>query len=65
VSPFRAQSVGSLHSNLVCGMQLFGKTQVLKDGPVAAEFSTSALDGKVAFWTRDEISAAMSAVAIS
>jgi len=59
------QSVGSLHSNLVCGMQLFGKTQVLKDGPVAAEFSTSALDGKVAFWTRDEISAAMSAVAIS
>jgi len=38
---------------------------VLKDGPVAAEFSTSALDGKVAFWTRDEISAAMSAVAIS
>jgi len=59
------QSLGSLHSNQVCGMQIFGKTQTLASGPVAAEFTTSALDGKIAFWTRDEISAAMSAISVS
>lgn len=52
---------GSAHSNLVCGAQIFGASF----GGVAAEFTTSALDGKIGFWTRDEISAAMSAVAIS
>ena len=52
---------GSAHSNLGCGAQIFGASL----GAVAAEFTTSALDGKIGFWTRDEISAAMSAVAIS
>ena len=56
-----ADKSDSVHGNLVCGMQLFGSTF----GDAAAEFTTSALDGKVVFWTRDEISAAMSALAIS
>ena len=34
-------------------------------GTTAAEFTTSSLDGKVGFWTRDEITAAMSQMEIS
>jgi len=51
----------SMHGFLVCGLQLFNSAY----GSVAAEFTTSALDGKVVFWTRDEVSAAMSTLAIS
>ena len=51
----------SAHGNLVCGLQVFGATF----GAKSAEFTSSALDGKVVFWTRDEISSAMSALAIS
>ena len=36
-----------------------------RSGGVAAEFTTSALDGKVAFWTRDQLSAAMKGLAIA
>ena len=43
------------------GMQLFGG----KLGATSAEFTTSSLDGKVGFWTRDDITAAMGAIAIS
>jgi len=55
-----ADKAASIHSNTVCGMQLFGSTI----GGAAAEFTTSGLDGKIVFWTRDEISAAMSQLAI-
>ena len=54
-------NVNSVHNNLVCGVQLFGASF----GATRAEFTTSALDGKIGFWTRDDITAAMSAVAIS
>ena len=57
----QADATGSVHSNLVRGLQPF-EAQV---GPMRAEFTTTALDGKIVFWTRDELSAAMSAVAIS
>lgn len=57
-----ADGVASVHSNLVCGLQLFTGGVF---GATRAEFTTSALDGKVGFWTRDEITAAMGAVAIS
>ena len=53
--------VGSAHSQMVCGLQHFGSSV----GTTAAEFTTTALDGQVVFWTRDEISSAMSALAIS
>jgi len=55
------RTAATMHSSLVCGMQLFGSTL----GSSPAEFTTSALDGKVVFWSREEISAAMSALAIS
>ena len=55
------KNVGSTHSNLVCGVQLFGSAL----GGTAAEFTTSSLDGRIGFWTRDEITAAMGAVSIS
>lgn len=55
------RSNATMHSNLVCGLQLFGSTL----GSSPAEFTTSGLDGKVVFWSREEISAAMSALAIS
>ena len=42
-------------------MQLFNHSL----GAQAAEFTTTALDGKIVFWTRDEISAAMSQLAIN
>jgi len=51
----------SAHQNLVCGMSVFGKAF----GASPYEFTTSALDGKIVFWTRDEVSAAMGALAIS
>lgn len=51
----------STHQNLVCGMHVFGA----KFGSTTAEFTTTALDGKIVFWTRDEISTAMGALAIS
>ena len=53
--------MSSTHSNLVCGMQTFNSTI----GSQAAEFTTSALDGKMVFWTRDEITSAMGSLAIS
>jgi len=51
-----ADKLDSIHSNLVCGLQLFGSDI----GGTSAEFTTSSLDGKIAFWTSDAISAAMS-----
>jgi len=51
----------SAHQNQVCGLQYFGSTY----GGTAAEFTTSALDGKVVFWTRDQLSKAMEGLAIS
>jgi len=53
-----ADKLDSIHTNQVCGLQLFGGSF----GGTAAEFTTSALDGKMAFWTRDSISAAMSSL---
>jgi len=53
-------TAGTMHSNLVRGLQPFNAAF----GGTAAEFTTSALDGKIGFWTRDELAAAMGAVAI-
>lgn len=53
--------VGSAHSALVYGLEHFGSSI----GTTASEFSTTALDGQIVFWTRDEIASAMSALAIS
>ena len=57
----QTDTITSAHQNQVCGIQLFGSSF----GATMAEFTTSALDGKVVFWTRDEITAAMGALAIS
>ena len=54
-------TLGSIHQNKVCGLQLFGSSFAGQP----AEFSTSALDGKIAFWSRVEITATMSALAIN
>ena len=56
----KAEKLTSVHQNLVCGLQYFGASF----GGAPAEFTTTALDGKVAFWSRDEITAAMSALAL-
>ena len=50
----------SVHQNQVRGLQAFGASL----GAVHAEFTTSALDGKIVFWTRDEITSAMAALAL-
>jgi actin related protein 2/3 complex subunit 1A/1B len=50
----------TMHSNLICGLRYFGAAF----GGGMAEFTTSGLDGKVVFWSRDEISAAMSQLAL-
>jgi len=55
-----ADMLNSTHSNLVCGLQLFGSSF----GGTPAEFTTSSLDGKIAFWTRDSISTAMSGLTL-
>ena len=51
----------SVHQSQVCGLQYFGSTY----GGTAAEFTTTGLDGKVVFWTRDQLTKAMDALAIS
>ncbi|KAL1503586.1 hypothetical protein AB1Y20_012064 [Prymnesium parvum] len=51
----------SVHQNKVCGLQYFNSSY----GATKAEFTTSALDGKIAFWTRDQLSKAMKALEIS
>ena len=55
----------SAHQSQVCGLQYFGSTY----GSTEAVFTTSALDGKVVFWTRDQLSnvavKAMEGLAIS
>jgi len=50
-----AATLDSVHQFAVCGMSSFGSTI----GSTAAEFTTSGLDGKIVFWTRDELAAAM------
>ena len=50
-----AAKLDSMHQNLVCGLQQFGGSF----GGVAAEFTSSSLDGKIVWWTRDELTAAM------
>lgn len=50
-----------MHGNQVCGLQVFNSSI----GANAAEFTTSALDGKIVFWTRDDLTAAMSQLAIN
>jgi actin related protein 2/3 complex subunit 1A/1B len=42
-----SSKVETVHSNLVCGMQLFGSNF----GGQPTEFTTSGLDGRIAFWT--------------
>jgi len=51
----------SVHQNLVCGLQYFSSTY----GGTPAEFTTSGLDGKIVFWTRDQLSKAMQGLEIS
>jgi actin related protein 2/3 complex subunit 1A/1B len=48
-------ALDSAHHNMVCGLQLYGSTF----GGTGAEFTSSALDGKVVFWSRDELTDAM------
>jgi hypothetical protein len=47
--------VDSVHQFQVCGLQPFGASF----GGIAAEFTTTALDGKIVFWTRDQLTTAM------
>lgn len=56
-----ASKLDSAHQNLVCGMQYYGAQYAAS--PV--EFTTSGLDGKIVFWTRDELAGAMQGMAIS
>lgn len=51
-----ADKLDSVHQNLVAGLQVFGRSFA----GTHVEFTTSSLDGKVAFWTNDSLSAAMS-----
>lgn len=51
----------SVHQSLVCGLQYFGS----KYGETTAEFTTTALDGKVVFWTRGDMQKAKEAQAAS
>lgn len=51
----------SVHQNLVCGLQHFNS----KLENASAEFTTSGLDGKIVFWTRDQLDKAMKALDIS
>ena len=55
------RQTATTHGNLVCAMRLYEAGFGGQD----FEFTTSALDGKIAFWTRDELTAAMGALAIS
>ena len=48
-------ALDSAHHNQVCALQLFGGNF----GGEPAEFTSSALDGKMIFWSRQELSAAM------
>ena len=51
----------SVHQNQVCGLQYFSSTYA----GTPAEFTTSGLDGKIVFWTRDQLSKAMQGLEIS
>ena len=51
----------SVHQNMVCGLQYFSSTYA----GTPAEFTTSGLDGKIVFWTRDQLTKAMQGLAIS
>lgn len=55
-----AEKLTSVHQNLVCGLQYFGAN--FAGSP--HEFTTSALDGKIAMWSRVDITAAMSALTL-
>jgi len=55
------EKLTSFHQNQVCGLQLYG----MPFAGAPFEFTTTALDGKVVFWSRDEIDTAMGALAIS
>jgi len=54
-------SLDSVHQFPVCGLQLFNASM---DG-VRAEFTSSALDGKIVGWTADELSAAMRQLSVA
>jgi len=60
-SAVASEKLTSLHQNQVCGLQLYGAA--FQGQPF--EFTTTALDGRIVFWSRDEITSAMSAIAIS
>jgi len=51
----------SVHQNMVCALQYFSSSY----GGTAAEFTTSSLDGKIVFWTRDQLSKAMQGLDIN
>lgn len=51
----------STHQSQVCGLQYFGSTY----GSKPAQFTTTGLDGKLVFWTPDQLSKVMGALAIS
>lgn len=55
-----AATLDSVHQFAVCGISAFGSAI----GSQPAEFTTSALDGKIVFWTRDELAAAMQSLTL-
>jgi len=50
-----AAALDTVHQFSVCGLRCFGSTI----GSTTAEFTSSALDGKIVWWTRDELTSAM------
>ena len=56
-----AAKLDTVHQFAVCGLSAYAASI----GSTSAEFTTSGLDGKLVFWTRDEMAAAMSALSVS
>ncbi len=56
----RKQHLDTVHQNMVRGVQLFGSTI----SGASSEFTTTALDGKIVFWSSDELAAAMKGMAL-
>mmetsp|Transcript_10955 Transcript_10955/g.32537 ORF Transcript_10955/g.32537 Transcript_10955/m.32537 type:complete len:352 (+) Transcript_10955:393-1448(+) len=57
----QAARLNTVHQNCVTCVRLFDA----RVGGTVAEFTTSGLDGRIAFWTSDELSAAMRALSVS
>ena len=57
----KVEKLDSMHQNMVCSLQYFSSSYA----GTAAEFTTSGLDGKIVFWTRDQLSKAMAGLEIS